>query len=215
MIPVRKALRLCKVSFKMLFIRADGVRREQCRSSSTPSDAGSPERCHIEQECNPCTACHADLGHSRDSPLLGHSHTYRIFLQGDNSVIAIVKTGMMFTWELPAALLDKGKATQVVPRGSCPRAPLLQRVCPATEGFVQHSPILWATLGTSPAARHSLRQLRLAAVWVAGSSRHRILLLCQSGLLCTSYLPSPEGSLETDSGSVIIASKVSNMKHMP
>lgn len=85
MIPVRKALRLCKVSFKMLFLEL--TVQEQRRQSSTPLDAGSPKRCSIEQDCNPCAACHADLGHSRDLPCLGHSRSHRIFLQGNNSVM--------------------------------------------------------------------------------------------------------------------------------
>lgn len=81
------------------------------------------------------------------------------------------------------------------------------------KGFVQHGPILRAALGTGPAARRSLHQLRLAAAWVAASVMHRIPLLCQAGSLRTFYPPSLERSLETDSGSVGIASEVPNVKH--
>lgn len=46
-------------------------------------------------------------------PLFGQSSFYRIFLDGNNSVISTVKTKTLFSWELPAALVDKGKAAEM------------------------------------------------------------------------------------------------------
>jgi len=46
MIPVRKALRLCKVLFKMLLIRANTIKRI-VQTSHMTSDAGNPGLCNI------------------------------------------------------------------------------------------------------------------------------------------------------------------------
>lgn len=73
-------------------------------------------RCSIKQDRDPHAACHAGLSCSRDP-----FRSYRMFLEGNNSVITLVKTEAVFTWELLAALLD---GVQVVARGSCLRAPL-------------------------------------------------------------------------------------------
>ena len=61
MIPVRKALRLHKVSFKMLFISTNAVRIE----SYISLDAGSPSLCSTEGASHPCAAHGADLVHER------------------------------------------------------------------------------------------------------------------------------------------------------
>lgn len=47
MIPVGKALRLCKLSFKMVLIKANTKKRKGIVKSDIPLDAGSTELCII------------------------------------------------------------------------------------------------------------------------------------------------------------------------
>lgn len=70
MTSVRKALRFCKVSFKILSIRANTVRREQYRQSCIPLDSGSPRWCSIEWATDPHAACRAVPACSRVSHIL-------------------------------------------------------------------------------------------------------------------------------------------------
>lgn len=148
--------------------------------------------------------CRVPCTPSRDSSLLSHSHSYK-----GSTLLLSVKSGMI-TWELLAVLLDKGKARQVGPRGELLTGPSLAADLSCGEGVCAAWPASHAGHGScsTPKPVPAQAGCRMCC-WL-----HRILLLCHSGSLCTSYPYSLEGSLETDSGSVIIASKVPCAKHV-
>lgn len=67
MIRVRKTLRHCKISLKLLFIRANTIKREHLYISF---DAGNPELCSIKQASSPCETYCADPVHRKGYPML-------------------------------------------------------------------------------------------------------------------------------------------------
>lgn len=58
MISVRKTFRFCNVSFKLLFVRASIMKKDNNKMISSPLDTGNTKLCSIEWASSECAACH-------------------------------------------------------------------------------------------------------------------------------------------------------------